>query len=737
MKNNTREVILIINSLNDERITSLIENIPNKSNYSFILSSLSNNLKTKIAHWSIYPVNRDTLFQQGCLYYLNDDYHLNELIYTLTNINEVHLFVIITSQLPKNIDLKKNDMITVILDRNIYANGMDTNLPIDYVFDWENINDFFYERDNLESLFNKIQRKYRISFEESNIIKKKILSYEMKINSLTNVIDLIKEAVIIIKPNGTIKYVNIAFTYLTGQQKHEVVGNNWWKLFNNDALAENYPQIMKNMHSGKDYQLKVTIKGKNDNEYILEFLFSPLFNSQNQLEEVLVIIDDVSANIIKNMIIESLKYQDSITDIWNRQYFIKEVNNLLNYVGNSNIGIVLMDLSTLKEVNNTLGYQFGDMLIQEVANRVNNILKPENIFSRFYCDEFIFIVPNINSQDDVISIVKNINNNFNNPFIIENQAIYAKFTSGICIYPKHGKTFEELIKNAEATLYTAKKRNVDYLIYDNSMRELITNRLEIENNIHNGIKNQEFTLYYQPIIDIKTGKMTAVETLLRWHSKDKGVLSPIYFLDIIEKSGQIIQIGENTMRDALYKFRKFEKHFSYPLNISFNLSTKQLLNDTIVENFTKIINETNFNPKQLMFEITEDITAEAIQNTKEIFNTFNSIGVSFCMDDFGTGYSSLGQLKNYPIKKIKIDKVFIDKMEEDTDYQSMLKGIIALSHSMGYKVVAEGVETRNQLELLRQYHCDEIQGYYVCKPIPFEELDEIVKKNNGYFIDIL
>lgn len=721
-----KEIIIFLNSQDEDQAINLLENIPYKHKYSFIFSYLPQNEINelpKTTNMKTYQINHNTLFKPQSIYYLNEyNLKLHDLIKTLQDFPDINLYLIVTSYIGlKDIGITKTDKTTIIIEDSVYHNNI-IDFPIDHCLTLNKIPDFFSDGNNINNVVETLQDKYQFTFEEKRELNYLLRKVNHENHLLKKIIENINQVILLTDKNINITYVNQYFTKLTGYDYQKIKGKNIRDLFNNEILNNCYEDILTETRHGQNYLLLLT-----DNDIYLELNFIPIMENNN-LTDILIIIKDVTE-------IENIKNKDSITGVWNRIYFTKKLESIQNE--KDNIIISLIDLSNFKEINDTLGHDMGDLILKEFAKKINGVLRTENYFSRFYLDKFIFMITESNCKDEIIDEVQKIIKVINEPFTIRAQTIYLSAHIGLAIYPYDASDVHNLLSHGEIALYTAKKKNLPYLFYNDEMKTPIIKKINFENSIHRAITNHEFTFYYQPIINIHNGKLTAIETLLRWHSKDKGVILPKCFLDYIEKTGQITVIGEYTMKEAMYKFPCVLKKTTNPPLISFNLSPKQLQDANLIENLTQIIEETNINPQNIMFEITENVTTESIQNTTNIFQYLSSLGISFSMDDFGTGYSSLGQLKNYPLKKIKIDKVLVHKMEQDTDYQAILKGIIALAHSMNYKVVAEGVETKEQLELLRRYNCDEVQGYYICKPIPFDELIMILKENKGNFSHLI
>ncbi len=722
----------------------------------------------------IHSLNKDThlhliVLSKSHLIKLNFEHH-NTTIYLEQSLKDVNTTLKVDYYLP--IDKISNEiksyfdsqeMSTLILDKNLFIKN------------YYNLTDIIQNKQLLGTSINELQHNFKTDLYYDTLevlaknqpIQKEVLSKDhtpylilispcfteekkvimtfidlsyLKKNSQTDetlsyIIDNISSIIIKTDSDGLIEYVNSVHGKITGYNKEEVIGKSIKRFIKDEIFIENYTKILNNLKNGILYNDQINNTKKDGTKYYEDITIIPIFNDEKRLMNQLIISEDITQKKLTENTLKEIKNIDALTKLGNREYFKNTVKDLIAQAikKQNKMAIFLMDINSFKDINDALGHHIGDLFLIEVARRLEDQLDKENILSRLGGDEFIFIIPHYNHEDEIISICKKIIDSFKQPFEVNEHKIYSSLSTGVVLYPEHGHTLNELLKNAEIAMYTAKNNRTEYKLFNDSMRYSILDRVEKEKTIYKGIMNKEFILYYQPIIDINTGQLTSIETLLRWHSKEKGILYPSYFLDFIEKTGQIIEIGQQTMMDALSKFQFLRDKSTNEFNISFNLSTKQLLNEALVENFMRMISKTKFNPNDLMIEITESITAEDIHNTSPIFKQFSNLGVSFSMDDFGTGYSSLGQLKNYPIKKVKIDKIFIHKMEHDEDYQAILKGIIALAHSMNYKVVAEGVESNSQLSLLKEYGCDEAQGYYICKPISFYVLKQLLQDNKGNF----
>ncbi|RMD45198.1 MAG: GGDEF domain-containing protein, partial [Aquificota bacterium] len=340
-------------------------------------------------------------------------------------------------------------------------------------------------------------------------------------------------------------------------------------------------------------------------------------------------------------------------------------------------------------------------------------------------DEFGLIIKKVSQKENILKEIEKIKGTVKNPFIIENQKIYIFINIGISFYPKDGKTKEELIAAAEAALKESKKIGSNtFEIYNPLMKKENFEFLTLENELRNAVKNEEFRLFFQPIVELRTGKIVGAEALLRWFSPKRGLVSPLTFIPILEETSLIHEVGNFVFYEAAKYAKKWEKSGIY---ISVNISPSQVVLGNLLETAIKSTEFFSLDPSRLVIELTETVLMENLNKSKEEIERLNRYGIKMFIDDFGTGYSSLSYLKNLPFYAVKIDRSFIKDIPEDEDDIKISKAIINLAHSLDKKVVAEGIETKEQFEYMKALDCDFGQGYLFSKPVSPEEFDKLLR----------
>lgn len=432
--------------------------------------------------------------------------------------------------------------------------------------------------------------------------------------------------------------------------------------------------------------------------------------------------------------IYNMAYYDSLTQLPNRSSFEEKLSSTLcsAKLSSQKGAVFFIDLDNFKNVNDTLGHEFGDKLIAKVGKELLQCIEDQGIVSRFGGDEFLIIQPGIECYADSTRLANKILNIFRDPLIIGEHQIFITASIGIAIYPDDGANVNEILKNADTAMYKAKGSGKNkYQFFQKLMSDEILRKTEISNALRNALNNDEFILYYQPQVDIKTGRIICFEALLRWKHPEWGMVGPNEFIPIAEETGLIIPIGEWVLKNACRQNKVWkDQGYKYD-SIAVNVSSVQLQQSNFLEIIERILNEVDLDPQFLELEITESILMKYIEWNVKILSGLKSMGIKISIDDFGTGYSSLNYLKRLPINAIKIDKSFIDGIHLNSSDNSIVEGIILLAHKMELDVVAEGVEVIGQLNILKDMRCDTIQGYYFSKPYTAEEIEELVKK--GYF----
>ncbi|MGL6338288.1 MAG: putative bifunctional diguanylate cyclase/phosphodiesterase, partial [Waterburya sp.] len=366
------------------------------------------------------------------------------------------------------------------------------------------------------------------------------------------------------------------------------------------------------------------------------------------------------------------------------------------------LAVMFIDLDRFKLISDTLGHQVGDRLLKDIVQRLIACLQEEDLITRWGRDEFTILVPKVDNPESVSAIIaQRILTALKSPFTIDNKPVYVNSHIGIAIYPEHGTDAETLLKNADSALSQAQDLNHDYQYYDPAFASKIQQLLTLENFLHSALQHNEFLVYYQPIVNIITGKIVKMEALLRWHNPQLGLVAPNIFIPLAEKNGSIIPIGEWVLKTACAQNKTWQQMGLTPIKISVNLSVRQFQQPNLVTVIGNILQQTQLSPSSLELEITESVTMQNTELAKTILKQLHEMGISLSMDDFGTGYSSLSYLKQFPFCTLKIDRSFVKDLPTSAEDIAIVDAVLTLGQGLNLNVVAEGVETEELKELLK------------------------------------
>ncbi|MEG4279097.1 EAL domain-containing protein [Microcoleus sp. MON1_C1] len=425
---------------------------------------------------------------------------------------------------------------------------------------------------------------------------------------------------------------------------------------------------------------------------------------------------------------------DPLTGLPNRLLFNERLSLALAsaHQNGEMLAVIFLDLDRFKNVNDTLGHPVGDLLLQSVSRRLTDCLRVGDSMARWGGDEFTVLLYNINSPEEATKICQLIIQSLSSPFDFEGLELYIKASLGIALAPYDGEDAETLLKNADAAMYKAKQKGRNnYQFYTQAIGSKVSEDLNLENNLYKALKNSEFVLHYQPQINLKTGKIVGLEALIRWEHPERGLISPDRFIPLAEETGLICPIDEWVMRTACLQNRAWQLQGLPPMRIAVNLSARQFLQPHTVKIIAEILLETQLNPEYLEIEITESIAMTDVSFTVSVLQQLQDMGIHISLDDFGTGYSSLWSLKNFPLNHLKIDKSFVADLVTGSSGATIVKLAIALGQGLNLQVIAEGVETAEQLAFLQSHHCDMGQGYFFSKPIPAAAITQLCLENQS------
>jgi diguanylate cyclase (GGDEF) domain len=427
--------------------------------------------------------------------------------------------------------------------------------------------------------------------------------------------------------------------------------------------------------------------------------------------------------------IRHLGYYDALTNLPNRRLFMK---HLFDAIGNARqsgkmVAVLFVDLDNFKIINDTMGHSLGDLVLKELSAKIRNSVRKMDFVSRQGGDEFTLSLPELGNIEQAKQLIKEIHQRIQEPFIINDIEIHIETSIGVALFPKHGDDVDNLIKCADIAMYHAKGQGKNkFAIYTPEMNQVYLRRMSINMQLRSAIQNEEFSLFYQLQVNVASGQITGVESLVRWTNPNLGDVTPSELIPIAEENGQIIPLGEWVLLTACQQLKTWlDEGYNIP-KVAVNISPVQFRDDKLVDSVKRILAETGLKPQYLELEITEGV---AIYNEKAVLNklvALKDIGIKVALDDFGTGYSCLAYLAQYPVDTLKIDRSFIKDILQNLDNRILVETMIIMAHNFDLDVVAEGIDTMEHFELLKEYKCDAVQGFLISPPVSAEHLQNLV-----------
>ncbi|MDF2531701.1 MAG: hypothetical protein K0Q65_1282 [Clostridia bacterium] len=425
-------------------------------------------------------------------------------------------------------------------------------------------------------------------------------------------------------------------------------------------------------------------------------------------------------------------YHDQLTGLQNRRSLIKDLSELVGSKNNGKVALLILDIDNFKYINDTMGHCFGDQLLMKLSERLEGIIEDNCKIYRLGGDEFVILLEDFDDSITIEKLAVKLLKGCTFGFDVDYSRIFISISIGIALYPEHGENLDELLKNADIAVYKAKETGKNRIVfYNKPMNDAMSERVLLEKHLRTALDNNEFVLHYQPQLDIATNKVSGLEALIRWNSPELGFVSPLKFIGIAEDTHLIIPIGEWVLKNACLFLKKLHQQGYDELLMSVNISMLQLIQDDFADRVTEILDELKLDPKHLELEITESILMESYEAIAEKLKLLKGKGVRIALDDFGKGYSSLNYLKQLPISTLKIDKSFVDTISADDKNKSLTDLIVTIGITMGLCVVAEGVETQEQLDYLVEHKCSKIQGYFFSRPVPDEAVIDAIKEKKA------
>ena len=481
---------------------------------------------------------------------------------------------------------------------------------------------------------------------------------------------------------------------------------------------------------GVTEQPELSVVKKNGTPLLVSVRASTLIQGEDK--KLILYFRDKAPLIDAEIKLRNAINNDELTGLPNRHVAMQHIKDGISHAIRSDrlLMVLKVGIDRFKHINESRGHDVGDKLIMQVAERLKLGVRRGDMVSRINGDQFVVTLIDIDKNTNLDSLVRKFVDSFSHPFNLENDLQHVSISIGIACYPNDAESVESLLQNAESAMFQAKEKGGSHFrYYSHEMREKAKERLQLENELRRAISRNELDVFYQPQVDLKSGKIIGVEALVRWFHPDLGSVSPIKFIPLAEEVGLISEIGQWVMKRACADMTLMARQRDEVLGLSINLSAHQFMDDCLVSTVADTLNETGFPANKLEFEITESLFMEDVEVVTNTLNILSQQGINISMDDFGTGYSSLSYLKRFPINTIKVDRSFVKDIVSDQDNASIVSATIQMAHSLSLDIVAEGVETEDQLRFLINEKCDKMQGFYFSQPLSFKALVNLLEEN--------
>jgi diguanylate cyclase (GGDEF)-like protein/PAS domain S-box-containing protein len=569
------------------------------------------------------------------------------------------------------------------------------------------------------------------------VMEEKLKESEEKFRSL---VDSTDDSIFLLDSNYKFLFMNKKHLFRMGISEGEYTGRSFIEFHPPEEAGEFIAKVDEVFRTGESIHNEY--KGQKNNQYFLQTL-SPIKDQYGMPEAVTVISKDITEHKKTEEQVRFLAYFDSLTGLPNRFFFKELLDKALAHAERRKLilAILFLDVDNFKRINDTLGHDIGDELLQAVTSRLLKSVRSSdsisrasdntitNTLSRLGGDEFVVLLSEIADVPDAAVVARRLLKDISEPYMLKGHKVIITASVGISVYPSDGEDAQSLLKYADLAMYHAKdmgKNNYQY--YTESMKSAAFERLTLEGELNKALEKDEFSVYYQAKLDVQSRKIIGMEALIRWKHPEKALVSPSGFIPLAEETGQIIAIDEWVLHTACLQNKAWQDAGFAPMVIAVNLSTSHLENRKLTKVVAKALQDSGLEPQYLELEITESKIMKNPVISIIVLNELKAMGVRIAIDDFGTGHSSLNYLRQIPLDYVKIDRSFVMNITTSPHDTAIIKSIITLAHSLNLKVIAEGVETEQQLEFLREHECDEVQGYLFSQPVPADIFTQLLKE---------
>ncbi|NVJ92326.1 MAG: EAL domain-containing protein [Methylocystaceae bacterium] len=553
-----------------------------------------------------------------------------------------------------------------------------------------------------------------------DITDSKLTENELKLSK--TVFETTSEAIVVTDLENKIQAVNPSFTHVTGYTEKEVLGKDPAFLSSGRHDAMFYQRMWTQLVDTGRWQGEIWNRRKNGDLYAEWLSISAVYDSAGKTTQYVAVFSDITKRKKAEELIRHQANYDALTNLPNRSLFVDRLSRATMRAKRQEfkVALMLLDLDRFKSVNDTLGHNTGDLLLREAAVRISHCVRETDTVSRLGGDEFTVILPDLKLNSDIEKVVSKILKALADPFLISGHEIFISGSVGITVFPDDGRELELLLRNADTAMYRAKEAGRNgYRFFTAEMNAEAHQQMILERDMRQAIEREEFVVFYQPVVDIASGKIVSCEALVRWEHPDRGLLGPGYFIALAEENGLINEIGGLVLKQVVQQIKKWQSDpIMRTIRVAVNLSTRQLQSENLLEDLKNFLAHYDISAQSLTFEVTETLVMQDPEHAANLLEEIRGLGFKVSLDDFGTGYSSLNYLKRFSFDVLKIDRSFIMDLESDEGDSALVEAIIVMAHKLGIKVIAEGVENHNQRIFVSRQNCDFIQGFLYSEPIP-------------------
>ncbi len=585
--------------------------------------------------------------------------------------------------------------------------------------------ELFQQKETLQEMVLKIEANNQQLLNE---ISERI-GVERQLRILSQAIEQSPVSVIITDTDNKIEFVNSKFEQVTGYTQAEAQGRALCFLKSASTPGFVVDKIRQSVHEGNIWRGELCSVKKNGKQFWEYLSISPIRSKDGKITNYLSVQEDITQRKeYEEALLHKTNYDD-VTNLPNRilalDRLIQESARVLRT--DIKIAVLYIDLDDFKKINDSLGHHAGDQILVEAAERLKSFTRKGDTLARLGGDEFIIVLIDVDTEASVEKFAQKVLKTFSTPFSIEGKMIVVTTSIGITFAPDDAVEPRILMQNAEQAMYQVKERGGnDFSFFTLEINKRLKQRLTLETQLRNALANNELQVHYQPIQDVKTGKLIGAEALARWYNPELGHVSPEQFIPIAESTDIIHELGSWVMSQAATEALKWQQEFGLSLRVAVNVSSRQFAKYNLADSVLQLLQQTGILPEMLELEITEGLLMQTDESIISVLSELRGMGVRLSIDDFGTGYSSLSYLKRFPINTLKIDRAFIQNLTIDREDSVLVKAIIAMAHGLGMEVIAEGVEEVEQLEFIKRYDCNLVQGYYFSKALPADEFSAYI-----------